>query len=508
MSTRRKVILALALILTVLLAALVIIVPRLVDVDRYRPEVVAQIERHTGKKSEIGHLSLSAFPILAIRVDDFTLANPDGFPQGNLLTARRIYCEVDAAALWRRQVVIKSLEFDQPVLQLLSDARGRRNFDSPARSEGLARVSLQTGSGFTLGIISKISADGGRLTDASLLPSGQPGPVFFAADGVAARLEKVDLDAFSAPSPAASNPPAMSSRIERTATWGDTLAYAADPSAASVGEGTFKADHLRFGDLRATSVKSRLRLNRRQVVFEGVSLDLYAGRAQGDLRFDSTAPLTHYDAQAQLRDIDVARLLAEFPQARGKMTGKMEGNLTLQGEVTHSQDPLAGKRGRGHLIVRNGQLPTLRLNSNLMLLARLGDVGPASGDPSSFQSISADLDLTNDRVTSRTIKIVGNGVNVDAAGAITLRGEGLLQYEGTAEVRATQNPLTNVVAGLSGAKFADGKLSFPFTLGGTFQNPRFRLKPPGVPTGAGAVNPDAIQGIIDLFTKQPRKPQP
>jgi hypothetical protein len=144
-----------------------------------------------------------------------------------------------------------------------------------------------------------------------------------------------------------------------------------------------------------------------------------------------------------------------------------------------------------------------------MLLARLSDLGPAQGDPSSFSSASADLALANDRVTSRNVKIVGNGVGIDAAGVLTLVGEDSLEYEGVAEVKAAENALTNMLAGLSGAKLADGKLSFPFTLGGTLDNPRFRLRAPGGATGtvgAGVVQPDVVQGIMDLFKKQPRKP--
>jgi len=155
--------------------------------------------------------------------------------------------------------------------------------------------------------------------------------------------------------------------------------------------------------------------------------------------------------------------------------------------------------------VRNGQLPTLRLNSNLMVLTRLSDVGPASGDPSSFSSVSADLTLANDRVTSRNIKIVGNGLGIEAAGVLALVGEGALEYEGVAEVSAAQNALTTMLAGLSGAKFADGKLSFPFTLGGTLDHPRFALKTPAGATGTvgtGAVQPEVVQGIMELFKKK------
>ncbi len=511
MSTRRKVILTLALLLVALLAVLVVAIPRLVDLDRYRPEVVAQIEKTTGKRTEIGHLSLSILPTVSIRVDDFALANPPGFPGGHLLTAQRIYVEVDAAALWQRQIVIKSLQFSQPVVHALSDARGRRNFDNPSPAGGLARVSLASGSSFSLGIISRIKIRDGQLTDGTMLLSGRPGPTFFEADGVAVELENVDLNAFTSPTPSRLTPQTLSGLFRSAAAWDTSLAYAATPSAGSAGEGTFKAEVLRFGDVRATSTKLKLRLAYRQVLFDGLRLDFYGGHAAGSLAFNFAAPTTHYSVEGQFRDVDVARLLAEFPKARGKMTGKMEGNLKFEGEVVHSEDPLAGKHGKGQVIVRNGRLPTLRLNSNLMLLARLSDLGPGAGDPSSFSSVSADLNLANDRITSRTIKIVGNGVNIDAAGTLTLAGGGSLEYEGVAAVRAAQNALTNMLAGLSGAKFVDGGLSFPFTLGGTLDNPRFRLKAPGGATGtvgAGPVQPDVVQGIMDLFKKQPRKPKP
>jgi hypothetical protein len=512
MSSRRKVIVTLVLLLVGLLAVLVIVVPRLVDIDRYRPEVVAQIEKATGKKTEIGHLSLSILPTLSIRVDEFALGNPPGFPEGYLLTARRIYGVVDAAALWQRQIVIKALQLEQPAVHVLSDPQGHRNFDSPSSSERLARVSLESGSRFSLGTISRVDIRHGQLTDAALLPSGRPGPVFFEADGIAAQLENVDLNAFTSPTPEGPSPQGTSGLIGNAGTWESSLAYAAAaPSAGSAGEGMFKAEALRFGEVRATSIKSRLRLGYRQVLFDDLRFDFYAGSGLGSLTFNFAAPATRYSAQGQFHGVDLAQLLAEFPTARGKMTGRMEGNLTFEGEILHSEDPLAGKRGKGQVVVRNGQLPTLRLNSNLMLLARLSDLGPAQGDPSSFSSfssVSADFTLANDRVTSQKIKIVGNGVGMDATGTLTLVGEGSLDYDGVAEVSAAQNALTNMLSGLSGAKFADGKLSFPFTLGGTLDHPRFRLKAPaGAPgkVGAGAVQPDVVQGIMDLFKKQPKK---
>lgn len=51
-----------------------------------------------------------------------------------------------------------------------------------------------------------------------------------------------------------------------------------------------------------------------------------------------------------------------------------------------------------------------------------------------------------------------------------------MNYTGTAKVPARQGGLTNLVAGLSGATFANGKPAFPFVLSGMVDNPRFILK--------------------------------
>ena len=82
MSTRKKVILGILIFLVLTLVALVVIVPLLFDVDRYRSQVESLIEQRTGKSTEIGHLALTVFPSLSIRVDDFALRNPSDLRRG------------------------------------------------------------------------------------------------------------------------------------------------------------------------------------------------------------------------------------------------------------------------------------------------------------------------------------------------------------------------------------------------------------------------------------------
>ena len=183
------------------------------------------------------------------------------------------------------------------------------------------------------------------------------------------------------------------------------------------------------------------------------------------------------------------------------------GYTTKQRIVTHSSDPLVGIVGSGKVAIRNGQMPSLQLTSNLRTLAKLASVGPTNGDPSSFSSLSTEFRIADARLTNNKISLAGNGVDVDGSGSMTMAGEGSLDYQGDGSLAANgNNPLATVLGGLAGAKFADGKMIFPFTVGGTFAKPKFSVKGAaeqgGVP-GVAAQEPiKAVRGLAGLLKKQ------
>lgn len=519
MATRKKVILGIVIFLAVVLIALVVIVPLLFNVDRYRPQVAALIEQQTGKPTEIGRLALTVFPSLSIRVDGFALKNPSGFPEGYLVKTQRIYAVLDAGALWNHQVVIKSLRLDAPEISMLSDIKGTWNFaNKPSSAHAAASDPPGEKPLFTLGIISDVTIAKGKVSMAGLLPSGKPGPVIFEADGFSSELQQVDINALT-----------ESASLQRTVVpresagasgggWFMSVAYAAEPEGKPAANGTLKIDTLHLMNLAITNVKTNLRLFPKQVFLDGLDFDCYGGHAQGNLSFAMAGENPQYGANAQLRGVNVAKLLDAFPDARGKMAGTLDGTIKLEGEVSHSPDPLQGMRGSGQMSIRNGNLPSLQLSKNLLEIAQLTKVGPATGDPGAFSSMSTDFTIANNRIHNTKAAIIGNGVDVDADGSLALAGEGSLDYQGVAKVTANQNALTSIVAGISGATYADGKMAFPFTLGGTLQNPKFALKPGGASsklgTIAGALSgqkgatgqktqpADVLKGISGLFKKK------
>jgi uncharacterized protein involved in outer membrane biogenesis len=445
---RRKTALIVVGIAALLLLALILASPALIQVDRYKPQVISFLQEKTGKQVEIGRLSLTFFP-LSIHIDDFGVKNPPIFPHGYIVQVARIDGELGLVALLRRQVVIKSLVLEDPVLNMTSDPDGPWNFENPQ-----AQASQNA---FPLGVISSVQIRRGQLIASNLLPSDAAGPIFFEAHDISCDLQQVNLMGIINPS-----------------------------SSSTDGQGTVKAGLLRFGAVEAKNLESNLRLEARHVFFTGVKAEVYGGSAAGDLTFDLLGKNVNFKTTLRLNGVNVAQLLAAFPNGGGKMTGKMEGEVKLAGEIAHSLRPLAGMHGAGHVTVRNGQVPSLKLNANLMKLAHFNDLGPAKNDPSAFNLITTDLELDNQRISSRVIDIDGYGVDVDGSGSVSVSGSDELNYRGLAEITTKEGFLTNTVARLSGATLKDGKLQFPFRIVGTINSPVFSK-------GKGDKDVDAVE---------------
>ena len=436
MTIHRRTGLILAGIAATLLIVFVFVVPVLLNGDRYRPRAISYLEESTGKKVEIGRLAVSFFPKLTIHVDDFGVKSPPLFPPSYILKVARIDVQIEPWPLLHRQIVIRSVVLEQPVINLVSDPDGPWNFENPG--------ARNTPNKFLLGVISLVTIKRGQIIASNLLPSDAAGPVFFEAHEVSSELKNVDADAI------------------------------ADPASTTLdGQGTLKTALLRFGLIEAKNLSSNIRLQARQVFFTDLKAETYGGSTRGELSIKLSGKNPSFKTDMRMKRIDMAQFLSAFHNASGKMTGKMEGELKIVGEIEHSMHPLDKLHGSGHLTVRDGQVPSLKLNANLMKLVHYNDLGPAKNDPSSFNFVSTDLELDHERISSKVIDIDGYGVDVDGSGSVSISGSDELNYKGVAEIVSKQGFVTNLFARLNGGTLKDGKLSFPFHVRGTIDNPVF-----------------------------------
>ena len=436
MASRRKIAVWLVVIATCLLAGMVFLAPIFFNLDRYRPEVISYFEQNTGKKVEIERLALTFFPQITVHIYGFGVKSPPLFPPSYIVKVARTDAVLDFWPLLRRKVVIRSVVLEDSEINLVSDPDGPWNFENPETEN-----SRNT---FPLGIIDKVVIHRGSLIASNLLPSDAAGPVFFEAHDITSELDSVDLAAIVNP-----NSPSLN------------------------GQGAWKAARVRFGAVETTNVNCGFRLESKEIFFTNLNADAYTGKTTGDFSVSLAKRTATFKADARVAGINMSQLLASFHETRGRMTGILEGDLKLAGEIEHTKSPLAGMRGSGHLKVTNGQVPSLMLNSNMMKLAHFNNLGPAKENPSSFSSISTDLELANLRISSKAIDIDGYGVDVDGSGSVSVSGSDELNYQGVAAITTKQGFLTNVFGRLEGAKLQDGKLSFPFRIGGTIDTPKF-----------------------------------
>jgi len=328
-------------IAAILLLAFIFVVPALINVDRYRPHVISYLQEKTGKQVEIGRLALTFFP-LTIHIDRIGVKNPPIFPSGYVIQVARIDAELSVGALLHRQVVIKSLVLEDPVLNLTSDPDGPWNFENPQSKISADALPLRP--------ISSVKVKRGLVIASNLLPSDKAGPIFFEAHEIFCELQQVNL------------------------------AGIINPSSSSMdGQGSLKAGLLRFGAVEARNLNSKLRLESRHVFFTDIKAEVYGGSAVGGLSFDLSEKNANFKTNARLSRINLAQLLAAFPKGGGKMTGKMEGEVRLAGEIAHSLRPLAGIHGAGHLTVRALNVAGCRrLSSSAARIWRLHEFSPCS----------------------------------------------------------------------------------------------------------------------------------
>src|SRR5258708_4626289 len=249
---RRRTTLIVVGIAAILLLALIFVVPPLLNVDRYRPQVISYLQEKTGKQIEIGRLALTLFPV-TIHIDHIGVKNPPIFPAGYVIQVARIDAELSVGALLHRQVVIKSLVLEDPVLNLTSDPDGPWNFENPQ-----SKISTNA---LPPGPIARVKCKPTAAILSNLLPSDQAGPIFFEAHEISCELQEVNL------------------------------AGIINPSSSSLdGQGSLKAGLLRFGAVEARNLNSKLRLESRHVFFTDVKTAVFGRGGGGGGFFVVVAP--------------------------------------------------------------------------------------------------------------------------------------------------------------------------------------------------------------------------
>src|SRR3954471_4950070 len=110
--------------------AVLVILPFVVDADRFRPQVESQLQTVLGRKVSIGKLRLSIWH-RGVTASEALIAEDPAFGQSPFLKATSISIGVEVIPLiFSKSLIVDSIVIEEPEVRLVHAANGRWNYST------------------------------------------------------------------------------------------------------------------------------------------------------------------------------------------------------------------------------------------------------------------------------------------------------------------------------------------------------------------------------------------
>jgi hypothetical protein len=284
-----------------------------------------------------------------------------------------------------------------------------------------------------------------------------------------------------------------------TGTARSTAAPTTGPSKL-VAQGRLAAERIRKAPYTAGPLTADLRLFTDRTEIWPVTLRWADGAVQLTARTDRRQVPQRFSANVQMRDVNTGKILESSPEMRGKFAGTAEMDLQLVGSLG---DQLARSlTGNGQFAIRNGRIMGFNLSGAAQSLANLAGV---SGD-TPFTLIGGDLNIRNQRITSQQIHMDSPRGTLDLRGSCGF--DGSMDYQGQMVAQiggdaaqpsgsSARDILSGVIGGAIRSRIGQGRVTVPFILRGTLQQPQLR---------PGRAAPSFARPAQPSQTTQPNQP--
>jgi AsmA protein len=127
-------------LLIVLIAVAAVVVPRVVDPNAHKDEIIALVERQTGRKLSIpGNIGISVFPWLGANVGAVELGNAPGFESSVFARVEQVRVRVKILPLLTKRVEADVVTIRGLTLNLEKAKDGRTNLDDLTKPAGVEK---------------------------------------------------------------------------------------------------------------------------------------------------------------------------------------------------------------------------------------------------------------------------------------------------------------------------------------------------------------------------------
>jgi AsmA protein len=148
----------------VALIVILLILPFLIPVNKFRPTIETKASEALGRKVQLGDLSLSILGG-SLGVDDLSVSDDPKFSSSPFLTAKKVKVGVELIPLiFSQQINVTEITIVEPQVTMLKDPSGRWNFSSIS-GKAAAEKKPTSGSGSTESLsIKELNLEDGQIT--------------------------------------------------------------------------------------------------------------------------------------------------------------------------------------------------------------------------------------------------------------------------------------------------------------------------------------------------------
>ena len=489
-----------------ILLLILIVLPFVINVNRFRPQVQSEASSALGRQVTVGNLSLSLLSG-SVGADNIAIADDPAFSKSPFVTAKSLKVGVEVMPLLFSKFNVTYITLEEPQITLLKAANGKWNFSSIGGASAKKEPEPKSGgSAPPLFSVAKLNIDHGKLSVGKVNSSAKP----VVYDNVNITVSNFSFnsefpfqltaqlprggDANISGKAGPINPEDASKTPFQTSVKINNLSIGAiglvDPASGISGQanfdgtlnsngsqakavGLFTGRQLKFSPKgtpgpKVVTIKHSVDVDLDKEMGTIKQADIAVGSAQahltGTFQAQGDTQVVNLKLNAPNMPVDelepmLPSLGVVVPQGSQLKGGTLSAELGIAGPI----DKLVIT---GPVKLSNTQLANFDLGSKLGALSAFA--GKSVSNPNTtIQNASLDA-----RVAPEGTKADNINLNVPAIGVIT--GGGTVSPEGALAFKMLANLHGGMVGGISQiAAAGSGKGGIPFAVEGTTSNPKF-----------------------------------
>jgi len=490
----------------VVLVAVVLALPFLVDLNKYQDQYKPLIEEALNRKVQLQDIRLTIWPRIGARVSGFTVLDDPAFGTGTFASLGSLDVGVKLMPLLAGHVDVEEITLRDPVITVIKNKNGVLNVSTIGRTgkatpQKPSRAPVPSAEGplkiLAMLAVDQVSIEGGKLTyrDLSaakpteyvlqhmdlLLESGQLGetPTLHFRTLVQPMNIPVRLDGAFGPLKESADLDAIRFKLAV----GKIDAVIIGKTAGRNVNLNVSAPVINTADLpialplqkpvELTNLEIAADVQDQEVLLRNASFQVFGGQvaAQGSLTSGSETP--PFTGKLKMQAVQLGPALNTLSTAKVSMSGTADADISLQGQGFAMPDLTKHLKGTGRISAKDGKIEQVGLLAEALTILKVAGFQIDHPKTTVFSTIQTDLGVEEGTLQLRNLLMDSHDFQAT--------GGGTVGFDQTLNLLVNLNlsqDLSGKVANSSSVArvgMKDGRLRLPLTITGTTQAPSYGI---------------------------------